>query len=121
MADNKTSQFQKLNFGSYLFYQFHLLSVIFIYFYRQRKKLSLHHHLTLVLVTISFIQMTTDFPFHMIYYHYGVVVSVSNIFCSWWNWCCFSLINAPIFAMAWGSCERHLLIFHHLVMDTRRK
>jgi hypothetical protein len=95
--------------------------LILIYFYRQRKKISLHQHLTLVLVTMSLIQMTTDFPFALIYYHYGKVYPSSDTFCLWWNWWCYSISGAPLFVMAWGSIERHILIFHNSIMNTKRK
>jgi hypothetical protein len=94
---------------------------IFIYFYRQRKKLSIHHHLNLVLIILSFMQMITDFPFALIYYHYGKVIPTSNSFCLWWNWWDYSLEGALLFTMAWGSIERHLLIFHNFLVSTRRK
>jgi hypothetical protein len=76
--------------------------LIFVYFYRQRKRLSLHQHRTFVLVTLSFIQMATDFPFQMIYYYYGVVIPSSDTFCLWWNWLDYSISGAPVFATAWG-------------------
>jgi hypothetical protein len=94
---------------------------IFIYFYRERKKLTLHHHLIFALVTISFIQMMSDFPFQITYYHYGVVMPSSDGFCLWWNFWDYSISGAPLFVMAWGSIERHILIFHNSLMNTRRR
>jgi hypothetical protein len=94
---------------------------IFIYFYRQRKKLSLYHDLTLLLVILSFVHKFTHIPFTLIYYYYGRVIPASNAFCLWWNWWDYSITGAPVFAMAWGSIERHILVFHSLLMSTRRK
>jgi hypothetical protein len=94
---------------------------IFIYFYRQRKKLSLHHDLTLVLVILSFIYKFTHVPFALIFYHYGKVIPASDSFCLWWNWWVYSAAGSPVFVMAWGSIERHILIFHNSLVSTRRK
>ena len=94
---------------------------IFIYFYRQRKKLSIHHHLTLILVTLCCMDMLTDYPFAMIYYRYRRVIPTTSSFCLWWNWLVYSLSAAFVWSAAWGSIERHLLIFHNHLMSTKRK
>ena len=94
---------------------------IFIYFYRQRKNLSIHHHITLILTTLSFLQVTTDLPFAMIYYIRGEVFSRTDGFCLWWNWWDYSTSSLLIFTMAWGCIERHFLIFYTSVLSTRRK
>jgi hypothetical protein len=95
--------------------------LILIYFYQQRHHILLYHHLTLVLIIISFLQMTTNIPFVMSYYHSSTVILASNAFCIWWNWWEYSLNGILLFIMAWGSIERHLLIFHWTTMNTRRK
>jgi hypothetical protein len=94
--------------------------LIFIYFYRERKKLTIHHHLTLILVVLSFVDKFTDVPFTLIYYYYGRVIPASDAFCLWWNWWSYSVLGSSLFAMAWGSIERHILVFHSLLMSTRR-
>ncbi|UJR31083.1 hypothetical protein I4U23_018591 [Adineta vaga] len=95
--------------------------LIFIYFFRQRLKLTLDHHLTLVLVTGSFIQLTTNFPFIMIYNYFNFVIPTTTSFCLWWNWWEYASNGVLLFAMAWGSIERHLLVFSRTIMITRRK
>jgi hypothetical protein len=95
--------------------------LIFVYFYRRRHKLTIHHHITLVLIILSFLQTTTDIPFAISYYQRGEVAFPSDAFCLWWTWWDYVMSAAPIFAMAWASIERHLLIFHTTLMSTRRK
>ncbi|CAF3623445.1 unnamed protein product [Rotaria sp. Silwood1] len=95
--------------------------LIFIYFYRKRRNILIHHHLTLILIITSFLQLTTNFPFIMVYYQHGRVISASNSFCSWWNWWEYSTNGVLLFVMAWGSIERHLLVFNRTIMDTKRK
>ncbi|UJR31095.1 hypothetical protein I4U23_018603 [Adineta vaga] len=95
--------------------------LILIYFYHQRKRISSHQHLTLVLTLFSFLQLVTDFPFVLVYYHYEEVVPASNQFCLWWNWWDYSLSGLLVFIMAWGSIDRHLLVFHNSIMSTLRK
>lgn len=95
--------------------------LIFYYFYRQRKHLSIHHHTTLVLVFLSFLQITTDIPFVMIFYHKNEVAFPTNSFCLWWSWWDYTTSALMIFAMAWGCIERHFLIFYSGLVATPRR
>jgi hypothetical protein len=95
--------------------------LIFIYFYNERKNLSIHLHIVLLLILISFLQITTDNPFGIAYYHLGEVISASNIFCLWWNWWDYSTSGWLLIAMAWGSIERYILVFHDSFMLTKQK
>jgi cytochrome b len=95
--------------------------LIFAYFYRQRKQRSIHHHMTLLLVFLSFLQVTTDLPFVILYYQHGEVAVTTDSFCLWWNWWDYSTSGLLIFAMAWACVERHLLVFYNAMVSTRRK
>ncbi|CAF2645091.1 unnamed protein product [Rotaria sp. Silwood2] len=57
----------------------------------------------------------------MAYHQRGRVILSSNSFCSWWNWWEYSNNGILLFVMAWGSIERHLLVFNRTMMDTKRK
>lgn len=94
---------------------------IFVYFCQRRKKLSAHLRFTFLLVLISFLQITTDLPFVMIYYYQGEVAVSSNSFCLWWNWWDYSTSGLLIFAMAWGCIERYFLVFYNALLSNRRK
>ena len=124
MEDKEILQLSQVKFWSALVLSISstiCILLIYVYFYRQRKNISLHQPLTVVLITISFIQIISDFPFSMIYYHYGIVIPSSDTFCLWWNWWEYSLSVALLFVMAWGSFERHLLIFNNSLMNTRQQ
>ena len=94
---------------------------IFVYFCQKRKKLSAHLRFTFLLVLISFLQITTDLPFVMIYYYQGEVAFSSDSFCLWWNWWDYSTSSLLIFAMAWGCIERYFLVFYNALLSNRRK
>lgn len=95
--------------------------LIFLYFYNRRKRLSIQLHVILLLVVVSFIQITTDNPFGIAYYYHEQVPITSNIFCLWWNWWDYSTSGMLIMIMAWGSVERHVLVFRNTMMSNRRK
>ncbi|CAF1139615.1 unnamed protein product [Adineta ricciae] len=65
--------------------------------------------------------MLTDYPFALIYYSYRRVIPATPSFCLWWNWWVYSLSAALVWSTAWGSIERHLLIFHSNLVSTKRK
>lgn len=94
---------------------------IFIYFFRQKQNFVIDHHLTLTLVIVCFLQLTTNIPFIADYYHNKIVFSSTNAFCIWWTWWEYSLNGLLLFLMAWGSIERHILVFHRSLVNTRRK
>ena len=95
--------------------------LIFVYFYQRRTRLSIQLHVILLLVLISFLQITTDNPFGIAYYYHEQVPIRSNFFCLWWNWWDYSTSSMLLMNMAWGSVERHVLVFHNSLMSTRRK
>ncbi len=94
---------------------------IIIHFYRKPKDLTPYHYLTIVLIVTSFLQVTTELPFAIAYYRRGQVIPASNAFCTWWNWWAFALQGILRFAMAWGSIERHFLVFNSSTIATRQK
>jgi hypothetical protein len=94
--------------------------VILIHFYRQRRNLSPHHHLTLILIVTSFIQVTTLLPLAMAYYQRGEVIPATSVFCTWWDWWEYGSNGVLRFTVAWGSVDRHLLVFYNSLMPTRR-
>ena len=91
--------------------------LILTYFYRQRNQVSLHHHLIIVLLFASLFDMTSL----MAFYRRGYVFPATSGFCSWWNIVEYTANEVLLWSMAWGSVERHLLIFHNSLMSTRRK
>ena len=95
--------------------------LVLFYFYRDRRNILLHHHLTMALVLTSLIQMTTELPLSMVFYSEGVVISSKDALCTWWNFWNYTTQGSGLFLMAWGSLDRHLLIFHSRVLNTKWK
>lgn len=95
--------------------------LVLSYFYRNRRNILLHHHLTMALVLTSLIQMTTELPLSMIFYSQGVVISSKDALCTWWNFWDYTTQGIGLFLMAWGSLDRHLLIFHARMLNTKWK
>ena len=88
--------------------------IIFIYFAsHHRVRLKNHNHSILFLLLINFLQVTTDLPMPISYFHVGGFVQPAvSAYCIWWIWYEFSLNTINGFLMSWISIERHFLIFH---------
>lgn len=95
--------------------------MIVVYFYRQKQAISPHYHLTLLLIVVSFLHITTDILFSILFYRYGQVIIPSVVFCTWWSWWEYSLSTALLFIMAWASVQRHFLIFRNGFLGMRRQ
>ncbi|CAF0778918.1 unnamed protein product [Adineta ricciae] len=65
--------------------------------------------------------MVTNYPFVLIYCKYKRILREAPSFCLWWNWWIFSTTTVYEWSAAWGSIERHLLIFHENLISTREK
>ncbi|CAF1218307.1 unnamed protein product [Adineta steineri] len=87
--------------------------VIFCYFLLNRQARSKQkNHGWLILLIMNFFQLILDLPMPMSYYYLGTVWPTSNIYCTWWIWCEYSVNSISLFLMAWISIERHIIIFH---------
>jgi hypothetical protein len=95
--------------------------LILTYFYRQQNRVLLHHHLIIVLLFASLFEILFDMTSLMAFYRRGRVIPATSGFCTWWNIVEYSANGVLLWSMAWGSVERHLLIFHNSLMSTRRK
>ncbi|CAM2704939.1 unnamed protein product [Rotaria socialis] len=76
-----------------------------------------HNHSILVLLAVNFVQVTTDLPMPMHFFHLnGIVQPPTSAYCTWWVWYEFSLNTINGCLMAWISIERHILIFHSVFL-----
>lgn len=91
------------------------------YMIYRRERISIHLHLNVVLITISFLQIMFDFPFALYFYFRGYVPFHVEAFCVWWNLLDYSIGGSLIYVMAWGSIERHFIVFHHSLFTNYRR
>ncbi|CAF0786028.1 unnamed protein product [Adineta steineri] len=89
--------------------------LILIYFgYNHTTRLNDQNRSIFVLLVINFLQVITDLPMPMSFFHLnGIVQPATSTYCTWWTWYEFSLNTTNGFLMAWISIERYILIFHH--------
>jgi hypothetical protein len=96
--------------------------LIFVYFVRNRQiRSQLNHRIILVLLAVNFLEVATDLPMPLSFYHTSMAKPSTNSYCVWWTWYEFSLNTVCLFLMAWASIERHILIFSSHWMQGRWK
>lgn len=89
--------------------------LIFVYLFHHwgtMIKKVLRNHVILLLVIISFINITMDLPFTINSYRLGYDQPRNFSFCLWWYFIDYVLIIQSIFLTATASIQRHILIFH---------
>ncbi|CAF1312900.1 unnamed protein product [Adineta ricciae] len=98
-----------------------LISMFIIYkFVTVRQfRVRLNNHSIFALIIVSFIETTTELPIALHYLRFGYVKIMKYGFCLFWNWLNFSLQTTNLFLMSWTSFERHILIFHSNLIQTK--
>ncbi|CAF1253730.1 unnamed protein product [Adineta ricciae] len=98
-----------------------LISMFIIYkFVTVRQfRVRLNNHSIFALVIVSFIETTTELPITLDYLRFGYVKIMKYSFCLFWTWFNFSLQTINLILMAWTSFERHILIFHSNLVQTK--
>ena len=81
---------------------------------------ALRNHIILILMIISFINVTLDLPFTINTYRLGYDDPRTPTFCRWWYWIDYTLIITSLFLTASASVQRHVLIFNAHWLNSRR-
>ncbi|UJR38794.1 hypothetical protein I4U23_031459 [Adineta vaga] len=96
--------------------------IVFIYLIRHwRKEIikSPQNHVILCVLTISFIEKTTDAIFSLYFFRWNIVIQQTDTFCTCWTWLNYSLLTVNLILIAWCCIERHLFIFHSQMMKKK--
>ena len=95
---------------------------VFIHFFRHWRKEILivpQNHVILCLLTISFIQKSTDIIFHLYYLRWGIVIQQTYTFCAVWTWLNYALYCVNLHLVTWFCIQRHLFIFYSQMMKKK--
>jgi len=88
---------------------------------KRQLRQALHNHIViLILINILMCQLF-DMPFYIVFYHLGYVWWQAPAFCLFWWLMDTGPLSFCTILLAYGSFERHILIFHSNLVSTRRK
>ena len=81
---------------------------------------ALNNHVVILMLSFGLFYELTNIVWYIHFYRTGLVVIEKPLFCRVWVFIdgCIYVIIA--FLMAWASIERHMLIFHHNWIRTKR-
>jgi hypothetical protein len=80
----------------------------------------LYNHTSLILLIISTFDSLLDHPLTLNYLRISRVVPSTNTMCLYWNFVNSIFTVSTYWTMAWGSVERHLLIFSSQLFNSHR-
>ncbi|CAF1162275.1 unnamed protein product [Rotaria magnacalcarata] len=69
------------------------------------------NHSTCVLLSFNFLQIISDIPLAIHFFHLNIVQPATSVHCILWTWLDFTFNTSSLQLMAWISIERHLVIF----------
>jgi len=82
---------------------------------------ALHNHVIIVLLVISLVSQLTGVCFYVVYSKIDHVWLASPFFCNLWQFADIGLFDMIGMLLAYAAIERHVLIFHSSLVNTRRK
>ncbi|CAM4841536.1 unnamed protein product [Rotaria magnacalcarata] len=69
------------------------------------------NHSICVLLSFNLLQLISDIPLAIHFFHLNIVQPATSVHCILWTWLDFTLNTSSVQLMAWISIERHLFIF----------
>ncbi|CAF1157761.1 unnamed protein product [Adineta ricciae] len=82
----------------------------------------INNHIVIVVLILGLMYTLIDIASSITYYRlHRQVWPQSPAFCYFWLWIDYGVFNTITVLLAWGSFERHILVFHHQLTNTRFK
>ena len=97
------------------------LFVLYYLLFDRNLRQALHNHVIIILLIIGLLQQVTITPWMLYFYSHNREWDRSEIFCRIWSYIDWSLYIIQTFLFAWGTVEKHILIFHHQWTTTTKQ
>jgi hypothetical protein len=97
-----------------IFVLYHLL-------FNRALRQALNNHVIIILIIISLITELTDILWSICYYHFGYIWQQTPSFALIWRFIDLVSWISQSMLFAWGTIERHILVFNDRWVSTRKK
>ena len=99
-----------------------LCSIFLLYLLLTNEKLrqALHNHIIIILLIVNLISQLVDNSFYLNYLRIGYVRPSSPILCVFWIIVAYQIYVMSTLLVALASIQRHILIFHHHCILTKK-
>lgn len=82
---------------------------------------ALNNHIIMLILFFGLFLNLTDLVWFADYYRTGHPLSLTKVFCFTWTYIDYAVFVTISLLVAWGSIERHILIFHQNLVATQTK
>ncbi len=92
--------------------------------FNRKLRQALHNHVIIIFLFLTLCIEIFDDPLYIDAYRFGGTVNsfpISIPICLMWWFIDYGFYGAITFFLAWASIERHILIFHHQLLQTQRQ
>lgn len=83
-------------------------------------RIALHNHISLILLIIALFDSLLSHPVTLTYLRLSDIVPSTDSMCLFWNFSNSIFTVSTYWTMAWGSIERHLLVFNSVLFRSQR-
>jgi hypothetical protein len=118
----------QVQFWTFLIFQIPSLAcTIFLLYhlvFNQQLRSALHNHVIIIFLFLTLFIEILDNPLYIDAYRLGGFknsFSISPSICLMWWFIDYGFYGAITVFLAWGSIERHILVFHHQFLRTQRQ
>ncbi|CAF0948554.1 unnamed protein product [Adineta ricciae] len=81
---------------------------------------ALHNHFIILILAFGTFLNLTDLIWFIDFYRTGHVSVFTRVFCFTWTYIDYAVYVVITLLVAWGAIERHILVFHHNLLRTRK-
>ncbi|CAF1392861.1 unnamed protein product [Adineta steineri] len=82
---------------------------------------ALNNHVVMLILFLGVFLNLTDIVWYIDFYRTGRPLSLTEAFCMTWTYIDYAVFVSITLLVAWGSIERHILIFHQNLVSTQIK
>ena len=87
--------------------------------FRRSSRANLNNHVPVLLLLIGMVNQVTVYPWMFKWFLYEGVWERTPLFCSFWGLFDWGFFCTQTILFAWGSIERHILIFHDKLLKKK--
>lgn len=122
---NETSLQRSIKFSVFLILEPPSLicNVLLVYYLSTDKQLrqTLHYHIIFLLLLVGLCTNLIEVPRVLHFLRLGFVTPATKLSCLVWQWFDYLLFAESNWLMMWASFERHILVFHNQMFNTRKR
>lgn len=116
---------RSLRFWLFLVFDvFAIVCTVFVLYHlltKRELRQALHNHVLIILLVLIFVYQVVDIPLHLQFLSTGSIRPASPALCLIWWFIDWGFYYAITVLLVFASIERHILIFHHRLVATKRK